>query len=48
MDLNLAKQKLAAAQNKGGQQREKIDYTKIFLIGTKTIKTQFYENNIHQ
>ena len=31
MDLNLAKQKLAAAQNKGGQQREKIDYTKIFF-----------------
>ena len=30
MDLNLAKQKLAAAQNKGGQQRERIDYTKIF------------------
>jgi hypothetical protein len=30
MDLNLAKQKLAAAQNKGSQQREKIDYTKIF------------------
>ena len=30
MDLNLAKQKLAAAQNKG-QQREKIDYTKIFF-----------------
>ena len=29
MDLNLVKQKLAAAQNKG-QQREKIDYTKIF------------------
>jgi len=28
MDLNLVKQKLAAAQNKG-QQREKIDYTKI-------------------
>jgi len=31
MDLNLAKQKLAAAQNKGGQQRERIDYTKIFF-----------------
>jgi hypothetical protein len=31
MDLNLAKQKLAAAQNKGSQQREKIDYTKIFF-----------------
>jgi len=31
MDLNLAKQKLAAAQNKGGQTREKIDYTKIFF-----------------
>ena len=31
MDLNLAKQKLAAAQNTGGQQREKIDYTKIFF-----------------
>jgi len=31
MDLNLAKQKLAAAQNKGYQQREKIDYTKIFF-----------------
>ena len=31
MDLNLAKQKLAAAQNKNGQQREKIDYTKIFF-----------------
>ena len=30
MDLNLVKQKLAAAQNKG-QQREKIDYTKIFF-----------------
>jgi hypothetical protein len=30
MDLNLAKQKLAAAQNKTGQQREKIDYSKIF------------------
>ena len=30
MDLNIAKQKLAAAQNKGGQ-REKIDYTKIFF-----------------
>jgi len=30
MDLNLAKQKLAAAQNKGGQQREKIDYSKIY------------------
>lgn len=29
MDINLAKQKLAAAQNKG-QQREKIDYSKIF------------------
>jgi hypothetical protein len=29
MDLNLVKQKLAAAQNKG-QQREKIDYSKIF------------------
>jgi hypothetical protein len=31
MDLNLAKQKLAAAQNKGNQTREKIDYTKIFF-----------------
>jgi len=31
MDLNLAKQKLAAAQNKGSQQRERIDYTKIFF-----------------
>jgi hypothetical protein len=31
MDLNLAKQKLAAAQNKGGQSRERIDYTKIFF-----------------
>lgn len=31
MDLNLAKQKLAAAQNKGSQTREKIDYTKIFF-----------------
>jgi hypothetical protein len=31
MDLNLAKQKLAASQNRGGQQREKIDYTKIFF-----------------
>jgi len=31
MDLNIAKQKLAASQNKGGQQREKIDYTKIFF-----------------
>jgi hypothetical protein len=31
MDLNLAKQKLAANQNRGGQQREKIDYTKIFF-----------------
>lgn len=30
MDLNLVKQKLAAAQNKG-QQREKIDYSKIFF-----------------
>lgn len=31
MDLNIAKQKLAASQNKGGQQRERIDYTKIFF-----------------
>jgi len=31
MDLNLAKQKLAVAQNKGNQTREKIDYTKIFF-----------------
>jgi hypothetical protein len=31
MDLNLAKQKLAASQNKGNQTREKIDYTKIFF-----------------
>jgi hypothetical protein len=28
MDLNIAKQKLAASQNKGGQQRERIDYFK--------------------
>lgn len=31
MDLNLAKQKLAAAQNKGQQKYEKIDYSKIFF-----------------
>ena len=44
MDLNLAKQKLAAAQNKGGQQRERIDYTKInpaykkiFVVKSNTI-----------
>jgi len=31
MDINLAKQKLAAAQNKGQQKYEKIDYSKIFF-----------------